>query len=87
MPDFRWISVPVDLDGLIAVSSELQALLQIFAGLVHLAGPKTTTHPMDELKSRLEIVSQLFLPDNSGWLQTHMVSAWSDRDIDRRIEV
>jgi hydroxymethylglutaryl-CoA lyase len=49
----------VDLDGLIAVSCDLQALLaDPLPGLVHLAGPKTTTHPMsDELKSRLELVS------------------------------
>ena len=48
----------VDLDGLIAVSCDLQLLLASpLPGLVHLAGPKTTTHPMsDELKLRLGLV-------------------------------
>ena len=48
----------VDLDSLIAVSCDLQALLaDPLPGLVHLAGSKTTTHPMsDELKSRLGLV-------------------------------
>ena len=49
----------VDLDGLIAVSCDLQALLSDpLPGLVHLAGSKTTMHPMsDELKSRLGLLS------------------------------
>ena len=48
----------VDLDGLIAVSCDLQALLaDPLPGLVHLAGSKATMHPMpDELKSRLGLV-------------------------------